>query len=692
LHRFVISSVCILLTLLLAGHSLARPEFTCASLETCKEKLNKALLHPNADLSEFSIANSFGAFGDTGWNSLFEIMERNEAENQKFIIVALAYLSESRIKPLSHHQFSVITALWHRQPDFMLGSILSRHDTPQAHALLIAAMGSQNNDLREAALLTMQFTGIGRPTTSISNTHLPEIIVLMEAYPDLQFIELITRMEGPQADIALWTLLTSDNPQIFADAYKVLQKRDEKRLIRKIFERNANLTPDQRSRALMIGNQITNTPYEKQAYVTNENIEYYERKFTGGNVSPTSKLIPFLVLRKMRLRAHDTTKSGEPISVAIRLDKILLSNEEAFRNYYFEIVEASIEAQLIRWDVATKPSAEITFNDLLDDHIRTPKKWVKRVRPYLKDPRLHDIAPVIDFLTRYDENSEFLKSVLMARLDKNNDWKVLNHAMMAIAQHDKLRNDPEIRKRLKIFAKEHPITFVRAAAQHTLSGKDISPRLQNSYLNGYFWRNEKNMAFTINEKRPYCTPPKGQKAPVFGPLPTFPKFTFREAGQLGAARDAIRTANGWLVGYNAGEFGGGLVYYPDGAPKGQILTGHGNKNVLRIIESDTPNTYWVLTGLNHLIDWGSAIHAVNFNGGSPIMQTTKLVPNTPYMTILTENGDLFMKFTAPPAQIIDHETGEYKSIPNPKYYYNPPLLLTKAGVLKSACEKNAPDY
>ena len=283
------------------------------------------------------------------------------------------------------------------------------------------------------------------------------------------------------------------------------------------------------------------------------------------------------------------------------------------------------------------------------------------------------------------------KSMVLKHLDKKSDWKQLNQTMMAISKQPELLRDADIRKILKVYANQHPFTIVRAAAQETLSNKTISPHLQRAYELAFTWQPEESLVHTINKTRSYCRL-DGQRKSKLPTLPAFPKFEYSEVGQLGAPMHAVRDKHGWLVGYDAGEFGGGIIYYPDGALKGQILAAKYLANAMRIVEGDKKNTYWVLTGLHHMMGSEGIIYKVTIKGGHAKLKIAKRLPRAPYNSVITNSGDLFMDFQAPPTHTYNMKTKKEKLIYNPKINYNPPLLLTKSGILKSACEENAPEY
>jgi hypothetical protein len=82
-----------------------------------------------------------------------------------------------------------------------------------------------------------------------------------------------------------------------------------------------------------------------------------------------------------------------------------------------------------------------------------------------------------------------------------------------------------------------------------------------------------------------------ERAPEKNPLPQFLKLSKEVIG----SRSLFRTADGWLVGFDAGEFGGGLWWFSNEGDDNRKLL---SENVHSILQ--TPNGVFVLVGLAHL--------------------------------------------------------------------------------------------
>jgi len=106
-------------------------------------------------------------------------------------------------------------------------------------------------------------------------------------------------------------------------------------------------------------------------------------------------------------------------------------------------------------------------------------------------------------------------------------------------------------------------------------------------------------------------------------LPSFPPLLKHEEGMPGrAATDGLKIAmrfeKGWLLGYDAGEFGGGLwLTNEDGSKAAHILS----DNIRAIVSMD--GGILVLTGLAHMdMDYGNAFFFSNPEGLTISLQRT----------------------------------------------------------------------
>lgn len=90
-------------------------------------------------------------------------------------------------------------------------------------------------------------------------------------------------------------------------------------------------------------------------------------------------------------------------------------------------------------------------------------------------------------------------------------------------------------------------------------------------------------------------PPPPPPGPDGRPSPTRPGWA-RDYARDHAGRRVVQVDDGWLIGFDGGEYGGSLWWYPTRPGAGTKLW---SSNV-SAIEPGDPGTYVVLTGLDHL--------------------------------------------------------------------------------------------
>jgi hypothetical protein len=167
-------------------------------------------------------------------------------------------------------------------------------------------------------------------------------------------------------------------------------------------------------------------------------------------------------------------------------------------------------------------------------------------------------------------------------------------------------------------------------------------------------------------------------------IPSLPPLLKHENGMPGrAASDGLRTAihygNGWLLAYDAGEFGGGLwLTNDDGSQTKRIL----DNNVRAVIPVD--NGILVLSGLAHrTMDFGNAFIFSTPNGLDISLQHAMHLDGKPSAPAKAPDGSVFFVTTYGLCRIT--KTGELQRlIYFPKwamYQYPNSMAITPDGAI-----------
>jgi len=117
-----------------------------------------------------------------------------------------------------------------------------------------------------------------------------------------------------------------------------------------------------------------------------------------------------------------------------------------------------------------------------------------------------------------------------------------------------------------------------------------------------------------------------------------PKFT-PETGKFRRVAASLKVADGWLVGFNHGEWGGALYWFsPDGTEKYEISKG----NIVDFIQAS--NRIFAISGLAHLgLSEGSILSISQSSNQTPWQITNRWrLPQAPEVVIQHPDGDLLI--------------------------------------------------
>jgi hypothetical protein len=105
--------------------------------------------------------------------------------------------------------------------------------------------------------------------------------------------------------------------------------------------------------------------------------------------------------------------------------------------------------------------------------------------------------------------------------------------------------------------------------------------------------------------------------------------------------------------------------------------------MIAIIKSDDPGIYWGLSGLNHLMPGMGTILRIDARTDDVSVKTHKRMPLVTRNVKLLKTGDLFMDFRRRKTSSVQSRDKDISQPPDPRF--NPPVVLTRAGEIVSAC-------
>ena len=303
-----------------------------------------------------------------------------------------------------------------------------------------------------------------------------------------------------------------------------------------------------------------------------------------------------------------------------------------------------------------------------------PDAWIMSLWDKLKSDPYKDPATARIFLRHVSAfKSPTAKSIVSDALSDKRDFAMVVFGLKAAVRQKDRNRVAQIKSLMA-----HPFSAVRAASTAALkalnSGQtSLSPERLAVKTNA------------LNQAAKTChATPKDFKAEV-NQLPYFDLKSDginSKAPLRGFVQTISPTSRGWLVGFAAGQAGGDLQYYDNKSGSAQpILNANAKEsgaahNHVRAILPLTPQPlgqyatdFWAIMTQDTLENQ-AAIYRLSQNGNSFDLQRQVQLPSHPLQISQQANADIFISF---------------KSLGNKSAH--PPLILTRDGELRRACEK-----
>jgi len=695
---------------------------TCDTLESCADKTKILLAQnpgPERGAEYKSVDAAFSQFGQDGFNALFQIMLDADSKHQGFLLSAVRSMMPSKKVTgfeLSGSQTEDLIRLWNAAPTYKLTSIINRVDTPRTHAFLIEALKAQDADKREWAEKVIHRFGIGNSETPVASEHLNDLLDMIETQNSHAALGVLIRIDSPAAQDALWSMLESENKFIFQNAFETLKKRDYPKLYPAIRDLKFENTEADKARAVMIAQVIAQN--RRKISPAPKTFNYWKSWYGASDPANPEHLIPTYMLfdfheksvRKISGSEREIQRLTEGLEEAetntmenmrgltqekwIKIfssglkkydvlpnlieatTSVLTENETAVAGEYFHIFDI-MQQQTDNYNYS---SYQLPFPKVLETAIQTNSLWLDAFSRRLKCGPSEDSYAVMTQIAELDPNNARLKSCIKERLNYLDKMPLLLETLSFISRYEALRVDRDLHKSVSLIDDKHPFTSIRLTRQIILSAGP-APEFRGRG-NSISWGPRKDLLKDLNANRTHCeAKPLGKFAYIDTPSKFFDPTSFNHV-RRGPPILTVKTPSGYLTGHNRGEFGGGLMYYADRKSEPKALH---DKNMIAIIESDEPSIYWGLSGLNHMIPGTGKIHRIDARTDAVSIELHKEMPIVTNNVKLLKNGDLFMDFWRRTRTSYSQSHGKtVEKIPSPDF--NPPVLLTRGGAIKVACE------
>ena len=510
----------------------------------------------------------------------------------------------------------------------------------------------------------------------------------------------------------LWLDLHSSDKAVFRNAFLTLRKEDFSKLYSEIRKLNFENTDEGEARAIMVAQVIARA--RQKVSPSLKGFDYWKSWYDATNPASAERFIPSYLLfdfhekiagkiarseknisdyQKWRAYTLENPEgrpeylSENALTEKIKTEKsrlaslpeildqssiFLTENEEITLNRYFRIFEVLPANNVFQY------KWRLPFSKTLETAIQTPGLWENKFQSFLKcEPNVKQTA-LIRQLIALDPNSLSLNSCLRQRLKNTADLPDILQTLSLITSSEILRADPYIRDAVSAVNADNPFTSVRVARQIVLSAEPAPEILGNG--RNIWMGPRREMLKALNANRTYCEAGPVGKFPYIETLPKFSEAETFAHFRRGAPIMTVKTPSGYLTGHDRGEFGGGLLYYTDKNSEPETVF---DGNMIAIIKSDAPGIYWGLSGLNHLMPGMGTILRIDARTDDVSVKTHKRMPLVTRNVKLLKTGDLFMDFRRRKTSSVQGRDKDISQPPDPRF--NPPVVLTRAGEIVSAC-------
>ena len=513
-----------------------------------------------------------------------------------------------------------------------------------------------------------------------------------------------------------WSALKSKDKTLFRKSFQTLAKEDHSKLYSEIRKLTFEDTDEDKIRAVMIARVIAQ---ERRKISPTKKAYYYWRDWYGSTeMGSPEHLIPAYLLfnfhektaRKISDKDRETRELRKRIESYRNNEqgKLYGRTSEFWINFYtkrlneyevfpflfdattnaFRHDEGEVLKEYFRlFDIihhqgkyGSRFGYQLPLPAVLETAIQTEKMWVDAFSSRLECDLVNDNFALMTQIAALDPNNATLKACLKRRLENQDDMPTLMETLSFISRHDALRLDRDLYQAVSAIDENHPFSSILLVRRIILSS---GPAPAVTGRGRYIWSEDRRKLLgALNANRTYCEPERVANF-IYIDTPT----ELNEPQKFGHTRHGapvitVKTPSGYLTGHNRGEFGGGLLYYPDKNSEPKVLN---KETMIAIIESEEPGVYWGLSGLNHMMPGTGRIQRIDARTNVVTIHDHKRMPLVTNNVSLLKNGDLFMDFWNRETTTYTRKNGKIIT-QNPSSDFNPPVLLTQSGEITGACQ------
>ena len=614
-------------------HKLTPTETTiCAKLRECLDILDR---HGPDEFDYNVLQDAIFKQGPAGKTALFQWLS---SKNEKHVTRAQHILAKGE-NAYNPQEQARIAALWPRGDLDAHATLMRANLSPAVISRAIETLSHDNDDIRAQSRIIIDAaaklkispilpqTDYGRLASAAIAAPSPSMVTLLNIAPTQTSRPILTRI-----------LRAKDVPSVIA-AYDALFTQDPKTAFQNLVSTLHSLKDTEAETALALAALLRHRHKDRA--------DGFYLKFASDiakdpNMSAMGRMAGFDAVMGFR-GAQTDALTNTPVMVQNL--KLALANYEALPIAY----------------------AENFYNTAKDN----PSPWINTIWDKLtSDPYKHPQTAKAFFNHLAKLPTPLTQDIMNQAFSHKGDFGLLNLAMKtAITQKDKNRL-PQIQK-----LRTHPISDVRAHSALAINALTKGGRLSTNKILGAIETENKSAKFC--RAIPTDFSQEAKQLPFFD----LASKTVHAAGPLRTyVRTATPTQKGWLVGYAAGAAGGDLQFYDNASGTGISLLETSELTNVSAILPVTPQAlgqyaseFWAIIS-DGRSNGRAAIYRISEKENRFHLARHLQLPSPHTQIKQQANGDVFISFY--------HDDDK-------NYVPHPPLILSKNGSLRRACEPPA---
>lgn len=628
-------------------------ETVCKNVRHCLDILKR---HNPEEFDYQVLKDEFRGFGQTGKERLLKAISDKDlyfSENAALILSLSPYeLTEKDVKFLADQ--------WPVGEVESLANLMLSEYSPPIRQAAISTLTHQNEDIaswsREILKLGEMGVGSGnseRNRFQPSPEAFEALTTAAQANPTREITSFLAQYPTEQSQPILIKLLSSKSPAVVSAALKGLYASDPKNSFNALKSSIRNLSNGEEGIAFAIAGAVR-TQYE----------DTQDEAF----ISFAEDLV-------------ETSSPGE-FEAMVGVDILMGLGPQ------IKLPETDIALTGLENALAAHGTVPLFYMDGL------AQKFGANLAPGLNllwaaldKPASSNKSYFLKALSTFAPN-DTLSNILRSGLKDQADWRVVTNAAEIAGTRKLIDLEPILRE----VAETHPVLTAKAAA---LAALDILSDKNTGDFSTLARAWEKQLAgdakYCAVKSHPFKS--ESSQLPYFNSVP----IAYAEQTTRASLSSAVSTGQGWLAGYDQGEFSGGLVYYDNRTGAGELVYGQADPNEA-YTEYYVPNIagvapkikrslgqygedYWAFSGLNYFGSDGAILY-VSFQKGEIQIKRHFQLPAAPQAIERLEDNSFLIGFGEKPE--VDNPFED--SLPPA----HPPLRLLPDGSVVTGCPNPAP--